>query len=60
MLKNGLVVFHAMPDLATSCGEKNQQERNSEGGDCDAALPRAKLLPSGTCSSTYTVDVVPD
>ena len=63
MLKEGLVVFHATPLFATSVGEKKRQETNSEGVDDDddnedAGFTRAKLLPSTTCNSTYTV--VPD
>lgn len=59
MLKEGLVVFHATPLFATSVGEKKRQDTNSEGGDDDddddAGFTRAKLLPSVTCNSTYTV-----
>ena len=58
MLKEGLVVFHATPLLATSVGEKKRQETKSEGvdeDDDDFEFTRAKLLPSITCSSTYTV-----
>ena len=58
MLKEGLVVFHATPLLATSVGEKKRQETKSDGveeDDDDFEFTSAKLLPSITCSSTYTV-----